>query len=92
VRGTRRDLSQEDGLCFISTLKGTHHETKLHNLKHLPGWEGGPCPRSSLNASHHSKNNSTSIISEVSKVFGVERRMKLNAFQTRTGTGSTFPT
>ena len=92
MKGRQFNSAKSQVRISAPALKATHHETKLHNLSHLTGREGGPCPRSSLNASHHSKNYSTSIISQVSNAFSIESRMKLNAFQTRAGTGSAFPT
>jgi len=92
MKGRQLNSAKSQVRISAPALKATHHETKLHNLSHLTGREGGPCPRSSLNASHHSKNNSASVISQVSKASGVESGMKLNGFQTWAGTGSAFPT
>src|SRR6266850_1550870 len=57
----RRTLSPPNFECHSPT-------TKHLNLCNLTGWEGGPCPRPSLNATHQQLNISISVISQVGKV------------------------
>jgi len=39
------------------TLKATQPTNKHLNLSNLSGWEGGPCPRSTLKATHQQTNS-----------------------------------